>query len=48
MEQHQKGRNREFNIGKPVSEKILNSVGEYFSRNILKCLQKILAIDTWR
>lgn len=40
MEQHQKGRNREFNIGKAVSEKILNSVGEYFSQEYIEMFAK--------
>ena len=36
MEKYEKGRSKEFNIGKPVAEKILNAVGEYFSNEYLE------------
>lgn len=36
MEQYQKGRSREFNIGKPVAKKILNAVSGYFSQEYIE------------
>ena len=36
MEKYEKGKSEEFNIGKPVAEKILNAVGEYFSNEYIE------------
>lgn len=36
MEKYEKGRSKEFNIGKAIAEKILNAVGEYFSNEYIE------------